>query len=159
VQAKSADASWQGMGVVDGGPTPLPRNAWIRVAMPMSIDPKVADVRNGLADESLAVLARPVDRNNVGVGQTRLLAGWSERADRPPEGDSVQVSLTARQLVSARVGAGTPIACRRIAERLPRGFTHICRVPLSALERLDRPGIMVEKDEGGSVQQAPVPLG
>ncbi len=159
IQAKSADAGWKGMTVVNGGTTPLPSRVWVRVALPMSADPAIAGIRNGLPDESIAVIARPVDAANVGIGQTRLLAGWSERPETPPKGDMVQISLTARQLVSARVGKGQTLPCQRIAERQPRGFTHVCRLPLSLVEQQVPPRILIEKDEGGSIQQNPVPLG
>jgi hypothetical protein len=160
VQAKSADTRWQGMGTVDSGGVPLKPGMWVRVPLPMSADPAVTQIRNGLKDELIAVLARPVAANNTGIGQSRLLVGWSDRADVPPSGDTVQVSVAAGQMsVSAKLGKAPQLTCQHVSDPEPRGFTHVCRVPLSAIEQLKPPRILIEKNDNGSIQQTGVPLG
>ncbi len=159
ITARSADSRWRGMAVVDGGQAALPPRQWVRVDLPLAADPATAAIRENLADDAITVLARPVGAGGIGSGSTRLLAGWSESATVPPAGDMVQLSLTARQMVSARLGRGAPIACQPVAERQPRAFNHVCRVPLADIEKMARPGVMLERDEGGSIQPNPVPLG
>jgi hypothetical protein len=159
ITAKSADSRWRGMAIVDAGTAPLPPRTWVRVDLPLATDPATAAIRDNLADDAIAVLARPVGAGNIGTGSARLLTAWSAGPAVPPSGTLVQVSLTARQLVTARLGGSAAIACQPVAERQPRAFNHVCRVPLADLEKLARPGVMLERDEGGSIQPNPVPLG
>jgi hypothetical protein len=159
ISAKSADSRWRGLAVAPLSTTALPSRQWVRVDLPLANDSDTATIRDKLEDDVIAVLARPVGAGNIGSGSVRLLTAWSEGSSVLPSGTLVQISLTSRDLVIARLGKAQELPCQPVAERQPRAFNHVCRVPLAAIENMARPAVTLERQEAGSVGSTRVPLG